>query len=247
MTDADTDGLKMNWGNADAVIELVKKIATRDGFGDTLAEGGRVAAKKIGKGASDYAAEVKGLEAPMHDPRAFHGLGLAYATSIRGACHLSHKDIAEEQGPELGVDEFTPPQSSEGKAKLIWVNQNLGAMLQASGLCIFGMSSIDYQDLANMLNAATGSEYTVDDLLKIGERLWLLKRAIGNMMGVRIEDDRLPQKLLTPVKEGAAADSVPDIEMMLKEYYDIRGLDLEGIPTRETLERVGLGDIAEKL
>ena len=248
---ADTDGLELNWGNADAVIELIKKISARDGIGDMLAEGSRAAAAKIGKGAPDLTVEVKGLEAPMHDPRAYHGLGLAYAMSIRGACHLSHMDLTAEQGRapmvEVGLTELLPAQSSAGKAKVVWTTENLGALLQASGLCNFGMSALDFSDLANMLNATTGSNYTVQDLLDIGERLWLLKRSISNMMGVTIDDDRLPKKLLTAQQEGAAEGSVPDIEMMMKEYYDLRGLDMKGVPTKETLVRVGLADIADKL
>jgi len=251
LTDADTDGLKLNWGNADAVIELVKKIAARDGIGDLLAEGSRAAARKIGKGAPDLTSEVKGLEAPMHDPRAFHGLGLAYAMSIRGACHLSHADLFVEQGgvgiPEAGVEGPFVGQSSEGKASLVFATENLGAILQSMGLCVFGAASLDLGDMANMLNATTGHGYTKEELLKIGEKLWLLKRAINNMMGVTVEDDKLPKKILTPTQEGGQAGSVPDIEMMMKEYYDIRGLDMMGIVKKEKLTEVGLADIAGKL
>jgi len=251
LTDADTDGLKLNWGNADAVIELVKKIAAREGFGDTLAEGSRAAAAKIGKGAADLTAEVKGLEAPMHDPRAFHGLGLAYAMSIRGACHLSHVDLFAEQGgvvmPEAGIEGPYEAQSSDGKAQLVFATENLGAFLQSTGMCVFGSAPLDLDDLTNMMNATTGYGYAKEDLLKIGEKLWMLKRALNNMMGVRIEDDKLPKKILTATKEGGQAGSVPDIEMMMKEYYDIRGLDMQGLPKKERLAELGLADIAEKL
>ena len=137
--------------------------------------------------------------------------------------------------------------SSEGKAKVVWTTENLGQLLQATGLCNFGMAALDFADLADMLNAATGRSYTVRDLLKIGERLWLLKRSICTMMGVTIDDDRLPKKLLAAVREGAAAGSVPDIEMMMKEYYELRGLDMNGVPTKETLIGAGLADIAERL
>ena len=98
ITEDDTEGVKLTWGNVDGVIKMVEKIARREGFGDVLAEGSRGAAKKIGKNAADFAVEVKGLEAPMHDPRGFHGMGLAYAMSNRGACHLQHMDLFVEQG-----------------------------------------------------------------------------------------------------------------------------------------------------
>ncbi len=251
LTDADTGGLKLNWGSADAVIELIGKIARRDGMGDLLAEGSRAAAKKIGKGAADLAVEVKGLEAPMHDPRAFHGLGLAYAMSVRGACHLSHLDLFAEQGgvsmPEAGIEGGYIGQSSEGKGKLVWVTENLAALLQSTGMCYFGAASLDFHDMTKMLNTAAGRDYTVEDLLRIGERLWLLKRSISNMMGVTVEDDRLPRKILTPTEQGGAAGSVPDIESMMKEYYEIRGLDMRGVPKKDKLAAVGLGDIAKKL
>jgi aldehyde:ferredoxin oxidoreductase len=251
LTDADTDGLKLNWGAADAVIELIGKITNRDGFGDILAEGSRAAAKKIGKGAADLTAEVKGLEAPMHDPRAFHGLGLAYAMSIRGACHLSHADLFAEQGgvtmPEIGIEGPYQGQSSDGKANLVFVTENLGALIQSMGMCIFGVASVDLADFTGMLNATTGHNYSDQELLKIGERLWLLKRSLNNMMGVTVDDDKLPKKILTATKEGGQAGSVPDIEAMMKEYYDLRGLDMNGIPKKDRLVDVGLADVAEKL
>jgi aldehyde:ferredoxin oxidoreductase len=114
-------------------------------------------------------------------------------------------------------------------------------------MCLFGSAPLDLEDFTNMLNTSAGRDYTNEELLKIGERLWLLKRSINNMMGVTIEDDRLPKKILTATKEGGAAGSVPDIEMMMKEYYDIRGLDMSGVPKKERLAEVGLADIAEKL
>ncbi|RJP73107.1 MAG: aldehyde ferredoxin oxidoreductase [Candidatus Abyssobacteria bacterium SURF_17] len=251
LTDKDTAGVKLTWGNADAVIEMIKKIAKREGLGNLLAEGSRAAGKKIGKNASDFAVEVKGLEAPMHDPRAFHGLGLAYAMSIRGACHLSHLDLFAEQGgvvlPEVGIEGGYMGQTSEGKAKLVWITENLASVLQSTGMCYFGAASVDFNDMAKMLNTAAGRNYTVEDLLKMGERIWLLKRSLNNLMGITIEDDRLPKKILTPTKEGGNAGSVPDIETMMKEYYEIRGLDLKGKPKKEKLAAVGLSDMAAKL
>ncbi|NQU07806.1 MAG: hypothetical protein HQ583_04525, partial [Candidatus Abyssubacteria bacterium] len=157
---------------------------------------------------------------------------------------------AEQGGvvmPEAGIEGPYLGQSSDGKANLVFVTENLGALLQATGMCLFGSAPLDLEDFTNMLNTSAGRDYTNEELLKIGERLWLLKRSINNMMGVTIEDDRLPKKILTATKEGGAAGSVPDIEMMMKEYYDIRGLDMSGVPKKERLAEVGLADIAEKL
>ncbi len=119
--------------------------------------------------------------------------------------------------------------------------------MQSTGMCFFGAAPLSLDDTVNMLNSTAGRDYTVEELLKIGERLWLLKRAISNMMGVTVDDDKLPKKILTPTNEGGAAGSVPDIEMMMKEYYEIRGFDMRGVPKKEKLAEVGLADIAEKL
>jgi aldehyde:ferredoxin oxidoreductase len=255
LTDGDTDGLKLNWGNADAIIEVIKKIAAREGFGDTLAEGSKEAAKRIGKGAADLTSEVKGLEVPMHDPRTYHGLGLAYAMSIRGACHLSHFMLFYDEGyfwsEEFGIEEGAVGQSNEGKGGLLPILENFGQFMQTLGWCYFAMNAFGAENfeakMIRLLNAATGRDYTLGEMKRIGERIWLLKRALNNMMGVTVEDDRLPRKNLTPVNEGDAAGLVPDIEMMMKEYYDARGLDLRGFPSKGSLIAAGLADIADKL
>jgi aldehyde:ferredoxin oxidoreductase len=255
LTDDDTDGLKLNWGNADAVIEVIKKIATREGFGDMLAEGSREAAKRIGKGAADLTSEVKGLEVPMHDPRTYHGLGLAYAMSIRGACHLSHFMLFYDEGyfwsEEFGIEEGAVGQSNEGKGGLLPILENFGQFMQTLGWCFFAMNAFGTEKfetkVIRLLNAATGRDYTLEEMKQIGERIWLLKRSLNNMMGVTVDDDRLPRKNLTPVNEGDAAGLVPDIEMMMKEYYDARGLDLQGFPSKESLIAAGLTDIAERM
>jgi aldehyde:ferredoxin oxidoreductase len=255
LTEADTGGLKLTWGNADSIIAAIEQIAAREGFGDVLAEGSRAAAQRIGKKAADLAVEVKGLEVPMHDPRTYHGLGLAYATSIRGACHLSHFMLFYDEeffwSEELGVEEGAIGQSSEGKGALLPILEDFGQFTQTLGWCFFGMNSLGEHEfvtnLIRLLNAATGRDYTLEEIKLIGERIWLLKRSLGNMMGITADDDRLPEKNLTPVKEGGAAGLVPDIELMMKEYYEARGLDGRGFPKKESLIAVGLADIAEKL
>jgi aldehyde:ferredoxin oxidoreductase len=240
----DTKGLKLNWGNIEAVIELLPKIALREGIGNLLAEGSREAARQIGKGADKLTVEIKGLEVPMHDPRGFHGMGLGYAVSNRGACHLQHMDLYIEQGmttyAEAGLEDDYSAQTSEGKAKMHYLSENLGVLASAAPICVFALGCITADDFTSMLRVTTGFDYTLNELLECGERIWLLKRKINNLMGVTREDDRLPLKILSPVKEGAAAGSVPDIEKMLSEYYELRGLDDRGIPKRETLEKAGL-------
>jgi aldehyde:ferredoxin oxidoreductase len=240
----DLDGLELSWGAVDGALALVEKIALREGVGDVLAMGSREAARRLGVGA-DLAVHVKGLEAPMHDPRGFHGLGLAYAVSNRGACHLQHTAVYVELGmssyPEIGLEEDYAGPSSDGKARMVHICENLGAVVNSALICMLVFGTLAPADLARMLDAATGFGQDVNALLACGERIWLLKRVLNCRMGVRREDDWLPRALLTPTREGGAAGSVPEIERMMAEYYAVRGLDRQGVPARETLERVGLG------
>ncbi len=252
ITEDDTQGIKISWENMESVFKMVDKIARREGFGDILAEGSRAAAKKIGRNAADFAVEVKGLEAPMHDPRGYHGMGLAYAMSNRGACHMQHMAYFVEQGqvayPEIvGLKEDYEGQTSEGKAEMTMICENLGMVCSSAVLCNFVMACLRVNDLVEFLRTTTGFGYSLDELMECGERVWLLKRGLNNLMGITAADDRLPKKILTPVNEGAAAGSVPDIESMLKEYYGLRKLNANGYPSRKKLEGIGLADLARKI
>ena len=247
----DTDGIDLKWGNISGAIELLHKIAKKEGIGALLSEGSREAAKRLGKGADEFTVEVKGLEAPMHDPRGFHGMGLAYMTSIRGACHLMHLALGVEQGIttylEAGFQENYTGQTSEGKAEVIKLCEDLGLPCNSLVICEFVAWTLSANDLAEMVRVTTGFDFTLKDLLACGERTWLLKRGLGNMMGVRSRDDRLPKRILTPLKEGAAAGSIPDVEKLLREYYEIRGLDEGGRPKKEVLIKAGLEVLAKRL
>jgi aldehyde:ferredoxin oxidoreductase len=251
ITRKDTDGIDLTWGNMAGVIELLHKIAKKEGIGAVLCEGSREVAKKLGKGAEEFTVEVKGLEAPMHDPRGFHGMGLAYMTSIRGACHLMHLALSVEQGmtiyPEAGFQENYIGQTSEGKAAMIKLCEDLGLPCNSLVICEFVAWTLSANELAEMVRVTTGFDFTLKDLLACGERMWLLKRGLGNMMGVSVKDDRLPKRILSPLEEGAAAGSVPDVEKLLGEYYEVRGLDKNGKPKREVLVKAGLEDLAKKL
>ena len=251
ITKEDTDGIDLTWGNADAVLAMVHKIASRDGFGSILAEGSKRAAQKIGKNAVDYSVEVKGLEAPMHDPRFRHGMGLAYATSVRGACHLQHLNTTIEANllicPEIGLHGGYVEKVSDRKAEMTFISENLGMVVNAMILCHFVLPSLQIQELPDVLRMTSGFDYDLKEMMECGERSWLLKRGLCNLMGTKAEDDRLPKRILTPTTEGGAAGSVPDIETMLREYYGVRSLDAEGRPTREKLRSLGLSDLAVKL
>jgi aldehyde:ferredoxin oxidoreductase len=251
VTKKDTDGVDLTWGNISGAIELLHKIVKKEGIGVVLSEGSREAAKRLGRGAEEFAVEVKGLEAPMHDPRGFHGMGLAYMTSIRGACHLMHLALGVEQGmstyTEAGFQENYMGQTSEGKAELVKRCEDLGLPCNSLVICEFVAWTLSANELAEMVRVTTGFDFALKDLLACGERTWLLKRGLGNMMGVSVKDDRLPKRILAPLKEGAAAGSVPDVEKLLREYYEIRGLGEDGTPKKEALIKAGLEDLAKKL
>ena len=247
----DLDGLDMTWGNVDAAIEMVKKIAKREGFGDRAAEGSQALATSISHAAKDYVVAIKGLELPMHDPRGFHGLGLAYMNSNRGACHLQHAVQAVEQGmvawPEVGLEEDYAATESMGKAKMVYISENIGQMANAVCVCHFVHWAMGPDEFLDGFNAVTGYNFSMDDFLEAGQRAWVLKRALNNMMGVTAADDKLPRKILTPTEEGAAAGSIPDEALMKKEYYEIRGLDQRGFPTRELVKSLGLEFLQARL
>jgi aldehyde:ferredoxin oxidoreductase len=251
LTKDDLDGIDLGWGNAEAILQLLDKIAKREGIGDLLAEGSREAARRIGKGAEDLTAEVKGLEIPMHDPRGWHGLGLAYMTSNRGACHNAHLVHPIEQGMrtwmDLGFSDNYDGQTDEGKGELVKKAEDFGVQCNSIPLCNFDMWTMESKDPIDAINAVAGWNLTLDDFLTIGARTWLLKRALINMMGITSKDDRLPKKVLEPLPDGGAAGSVPDHDRLRKDYYAARGLDEKGFPTPEVLEQHGLSDVSKKL
>lgn len=248
----DLDGLDLTWGNMDAVMILLRKIAFREGFGDVLAEGSLNAARKVGKGAEDLVVHVKGLEAPMHDPRGFHGMGLAYMMSNRGACHLQHAVLATEQGmaswPQLfDMKDDYQGTTSEGKAALVYNSENYGILGNSLAICHFLIDILKPETILGAFNAITGWNISAQDLLKSGMRDWTLKRGFNNLLGITVKDDKLPKKLMTALSEGGGAGSVPDEERLLKEYYALRGLDDRGFPKQEMLVELGLDELKNRL
>lgn len=248
---ADTDGLEFTWGNMEAVIGLVEKMALREGIGERAAGGSQALAEAIGGKAIELAVTVKRLELPMHDPRAFHGLGLAYMMSNRGACHLQHAVQAVEQGmvswPEAGLEEDYPAISSGGKAKMVAICEDIGQMANATCLCHFVFWAMGLKPMLAGLNAVTGRGLDLAGFMEAGRRSWLLKRGLNHLMGLRGADDRLPLKVLTPLAQGMAAGSAPDEDLMRKQYYACRGLDGDGVPTPEVLRTNGLAFLADRL
>lgn len=245
-------GLDLSWGNMDAVLELVRQTAYREGFGDILADGAVHAARRLGGSAMDAVVHVKGLEAPMHDPRGFHGMGLAYMMSNRGACHLQHFVLATEQGmaswPQLfDMKDDYEGTTSVGKAWLVYNSENYGILANSLSICHYVAYSIRPETLRDAFNAITGFGFDFAELLSTGMRDWTLKRGFNNLLGISKKDDILPKRIMTALEEGGAAGSVPDTDLLLKEYYALRGLDERGFPKEDVLVRLGLNELKERL
>lgn len=248
LTKNDLDGMELAWGDQEAIMALLKKMLQRQGAGDLLAEGSRMAAQKIGRGAEQYAIQVKGLELAGYDPRGLKGLALNYATAPLGASHCVGQCPQELMGGGDN-DRF----AYRGKGAMCMMNQDKVAAFETGIVCIFPMQFhlIDFPGLAAMLRAATGIEQFGDEayLKLVGERIWNVERACNIREGFTRADDRLPKRFLEETHpEGPLAGSTVELEAMLDEYYEVRGWNHRtGGPTRKTLDRLELQDIADGL
>ena len=240
----ETDGIEIRWGDKEVVIELIRMITFREGFGNYLADGVRRLAERYGEQAKKLAVHVKGLEFPMHDPRAFESWTLAYATSNRGACHTYASTYYIEKGltfPEIGYDK--PLDRFDYKSKPLAVKklQDIYEFLDSMVMCRFHLyGGLPIKDVLDTFNLATGWNLTVDDALLIGERIFNLKRWINNKFGVDIEEDRLPEKIFIPLSEGGTKGHIPHWNEQIYEYYRLRGWNERGIVKKETLERLDI-------
>ncbi len=241
----DTKEVDLSWGSRDGLLKMIRLIAERKGVGDLLADGVRAASQKLGGVAEEFALHVKGLELPMHDPRCFNSVAVGYATSNRGACHLqaySHCYDYFMTLPEYGYPEISDRFGVEGKGKMVAILQNIMAMMDALCMCKFMLEGhITITHVINWLNAVTGWQMDAEQFLTAGERLYNQKRLYNVNLGISRKDDTLPHRMLTHSrKTGGAAGHLPPFGEMLAEYYEFRGWDEMGVPTTETLSRLGL-------
>ena len=231
-------GMEMNFGSGDALVSLVEKTCYREGIGDALAEGSKRMGVKYGNPSVHMGS--KGQEFPAYDPRAYNGMSLAYATNNRGADHLRAFTPAAEI---FGMPYMLDPGSPEGKAELVVSLQNENSIHDSTGLCLFISAGNDLDDIRKLLEGVTGLEFTMDDMNTIGERVWNLERVFNLKAGLTKADDTLPDRIL---KDAIAGDSNPakgrvgQLDMMLPEYYSLRGWDQEGNPTEAKLEMLGI-------
>lgn len=220
----------LEWGDSNAVLDLIGKIARREGWlGDLMAEGVRTASKEIGNRSSDFALHVKGMEVPAYDPRGVWGMGLTYATACRGACHLKSWTVASE------FKDYNPV-STEGKAGLVKSIQDLRSVLDSLIVCVFAGRAITKDWVVKLVNATTGFGWAVEDIDKFGARIYDLERLLAVRDGITDKDDMLPHRILEDPLKGGRSDGVKmgaeNLKKMLQEYYQLRGWDKNGTPTK---------------
>ncbi len=233
------------WGSTDTVQGLLERIARRDGIGAVLADGVRAAAEAFGGSSERFAIHVKGLELPMHDPRALVSAGATYATGNRGGCHGEGLAYYLEEGMRIagmGFPEHLDPHDSTGKGAVTADMQDLCAVYDGLGLCKFLMAGgVDIDDLARFVLLSTGWDLSPRDLLEAGARGYTLKRLYNQCLGLARAEDRLPPRIAEEGHDvGGAASVLPDLQLMLDDLYQRRGWDPEGRVTEATAARLGL-------
>ncbi len=236
ITKEHTGGIKLKFGSAKALATIAELTARGEGFGLIIGLGSKRLCEKYGH--PELSMTVKGQEFPAYDPRGIQGMGLAYATSNRGACHLRGYTVASEI---LGIPEKTDPLVSEGKAALVKAFQDATAVVDSTGLCVFTTFAWTIDDIAPQIDAACEGQWSVETLMEVGERIWNLERDFNLAAGLTGKDDTLPPRLLKEAaKTGPAKGKVTELHKMLPEYYELRGWTPDGIPTPETRQRLGL-------
>lgn len=246
ITKQDTDGIELEWGNARALVEMVHRMGRGEGIGKLMAEGSRRMAEALGKNAIEFAIHVKGLEPSAHDPRRFFSQALSYATAARGACHnasLSHPYELVLTMPEIGIHEPQDPYQIEGKAEFTAKLQDLMCAMDALIICRFSQigKAVNVTNHVDWLNMITGWRIDIPEYMKIGERIFNLKRMYNVRLGTSRKDDFLPYRFLTLNRTGEdLTNQLPPMGKLLSDYYAYRKWSEDGIPTPEKLKELGL-------
>jgi aldehyde:ferredoxin oxidoreductase len=259
---SDTGGIAFRWGDKDLALDLIRKIAYREGIGNLLAEGTRRVADQIDRGAEKYAMQVKGMDIPAQDGRAQKSMGLAHAVSTRGADHLRASAFLDEIGFEEAVKKrfgkrYLPEMANRldetYKGVMVKVSEDFAAVVSSLGLCLTGGYAYPpifyFKDLAEAVKAATGMKVTEKSLRTAGERIVNLQRAYNIREGLSRKDDKLPARFTEePSPDGPCRGQKVKLEMMLDEYYQTRGWDVKtGLIPREKLEQLNLKNVADDL
>jgi aldehyde:ferredoxin oxidoreductase len=223
----DTDGIALDFGNAEALTVMAEKTGKYEGFGQILGLGSRLMCEKYGH--PELSMAVKGQEFAGYDSRALQGMGLGYATSNRGACHLKHDVFAEDMEDQSGKGKAVPTKESQDRV----------AVMDSTGLCLFTTAAWGLEEFAMQIDAACEGDWDAERLRESGERTWTIERQFNLAAGLTRADDTLPKRLLeVPAPGGTAKGKVCELDVMLPEYYQARGWTEEGVPTKETLKRL---------
>jgi len=229
-------GRPLRFGDADALVWLMEEMGHRRGFGELAAQGGYRLAERYGH--PDLFMGVKKQAFPAYDGRGAQGMALGYATSNRGACHLRGYTISVEV---FGIPKKMDPFVTAGKPEVSKLFQDVTAFVDSTGLCLFTTFGIGVEDIQPMLEHATGAGYTLEECLKVGERVWNLERMFNLKAGISGKDDTLPPRILHDgIPEGPAKGMVGKLTEMLPEYYQLRGWDASGVPSRKKLRELAL-------
>ena len=236
ITKEQTGGIELKFGSAEALTKMAELTARGEGFGLEIGLGSKRLCAKYGR--PELSMTVKGQEFPAYDPRGIQGMGLAYATSNRGACHLRGYTVSSEV---LGIPEKTDPLVTDGKAALVKAFQDATAAVDSTGLCVFTTFAWTLTDIAPQVDAACDGGWTPEKMLETGERIWNMERLFNMAAGLTAKDDTLPKRLLTePAQTGPAKGRANDLCKMLPEYYSLRGWGTDGVPSADTRARLGL-------
>jgi aldehyde:ferredoxin oxidoreductase len=249
----EADGLDLAWGNGETILALIHKIACRDGFGDFLADGVKIAAERLGRGSEEIAMHGKGLEVFQADPRSIKAYGLGNAVASRGADHLRSEPWFEfSNDPQEGIRRYGIPETAfrleyKGKGLVVKHFEEMAAIADSTGVCkntYNNMEVLDWDETAELLQAATGWDLSGEEVRRTGERIVNLERLFIAREGITRKDDTLPRRFLEepmPEGSGSSTGAVLELEPMLDEYYRARGWDVEtGLPTQEKLDELGL-------
>ncbi|MGH4139757.1 aldehyde ferredoxin oxidoreductase family protein [Clostridium sp.] len=229
-------GGELKFGDAEAVVNFTLKTAKREGFGDKLAEGSYRLAESYGH--SELSMSVKKQEMSAYDARAIQGIGLGFATSNRGACHVRGYMISPEI---LGLPQKLDPLVTTDKAQWLIIFQDLTAVVDSAGICLFTTFAIGLPEISAMIRTAIGYDYTDEEILRAGERIWNLEKLFNLKAGFTKADDTLPERLLKePLPEGPGKGMVVELDTMLGEYYSLRGWDKESIPTEAKIKELSI-------
>jgi aldehyde:ferredoxin oxidoreductase len=236
ITTAQTGGIELKFGSAEAFVAATEALVQGTDFGKDLALGSKRLCEKYGR--PELSMSVKGQEFPAYDPRGIQGIGLNYATSNRGACHLRGYTIASEV---LGIPVKTEQTDTDGKPELVKAFQDATALVDSSGLCLFTTFAWGMDNIAPQIDAACEGDWTVEKCLEVGERVWNMERDFNNAAGFTSNDDKLPKRLLEEAIKGGPTDGqVNRLGEMLPKYYELRGWTDKGELTPETRQRLSL-------